>query len=135
MPPAVPVNLQMWPSAPQEKKEKRRYREGRKGEKGEERPPKPRPVTVGVTLLLLTRSVHIQNQKKLLKNKSPSVSQTDVQKKKTKKWKKKEKKERKGGKKIPPCLYSRTFHLLPQRLLFTALQAGPANRFSSHLQT
>lgn len=40
MPPAVPVNLQMWPSAPQEKK-KRIDRGREEKERGEKLPPTP----------------------------------------------------------------------------------------------
>lgn len=54
--PAVPVNLQMWPSAPQEKKGKERTREGGKKKtrrKGMAEPgSKHRLIAVGITLLL-----------------------------------------------------------------------------------
>lgn len=44
---------------------------------------KPRPSTVGTTLLPLTRQAQIQNQKKLLKNKGPFLPQTQATKKST----------------------------------------------------
>lgn len=76
---------------------------------------KPGPRAVGVTLLLVTRQAHIQNQKSYRGIKDLfSLTPT-------------EKKKRRG---LFHHLFSRADCLSPLGLLFTALQGCPMSRFS-----
>lgn len=85
MPPAVPVNLQMWPSAPQEKKKRRdggREEKGREERSGRQRQHKAWAQSSRSDLAPCDQTGTYSKSEKLPRNKGPFLPNTHRKKKK-----------------------------------------------------